>query len=464
MTRISKWILLSVIPLIILASSIAMASNDSLTALVPESALVTLEFKNLQKRWGELQSIPGMRTFHERVLGTVGMHPDDIPILAGDSAVVALLPGENGHSMMPLVLIRPADMDEAESLLPAKLTVHHGDNALWISFGDTADQLRELAEADGPSQSWNPKGHELIHGTIDPEAMATFLRSAPEGIDPPPLAIARSMYAGMLDDVRSIEFTRDVRAGSIIADGRIEMTHDFNTAPDSPPILPSPLPRHMILASSFRTEPEASLAWFNKIADSDPRGPLRNFGFWMSEFEERTGHNLQQNLVDALGERGWFFLLEGDQFHTMNAVGIFEAQDPDLLDDTLSDLLHWIGDQTQGKSLGLISPRVHGNSLTFRTPFGELPGPAFELRNGYLLVGTSPEALAEGEKLLRTRNSWQPTVPAMPRSAQFANESVRINGQALTRWLDWEPHLDSIALDIWYGEDAIQISGQARFQ
>lgn len=481
MYRIPKAILLSVIPLIILASSIAMAPSaitvhseepGSLSALVPDSAMVTLTFTNLQKRWSELQAIPGMRSFHERLLGTVGMHPDDIPILTADSAVVALLPAENGHSIFPLILLRPDDPVAAETLLPDQLTVHRSADTLWISFGDTGDRLRELADADRPNLSWSPSGNELIEGRIDPEAMAGFLRSGTEGIDPPPLAIARSIYAGILDDVRSIEFTRDVRAGSILADGRIEMNLDrlpaecrkvFMTAPDSPPVLPSPLPRHMILASSFRTEPGASYAWFQRIADSDPRGPLRNFEFWMSEFEERTGYNLEKNLIHALGERGWFFLLEGDRDHTLNGVGIFEVRNDRILDETLSDLLQFFGDQTQGRTLGLVSPQVTGNSLKFRTPFGEFPGPAFEIRDGHLLIATSPEALAEGEKLLRTRNHWRPTRPAMPAVPRFANESVRISGPALARWLDWEPNLDAIALDIWYAGDAIRITGKADF-
>jgi hypothetical protein len=343
-----------------------------------------------------------------------------------------------------------------------------------------------LAGEDGPNLSWNPKGDELIHGRIDPEAMAAFLRGGVEGIDPPPLAIARSVYAGMLDNVRSIEFTRDIVSGSIIADGRIEMFPDrlpaelvqiFRTAPGSPPILPSPLPRHVVMASSFRTEPAASLAWFNQIADSDPRGPLRNFEFWMDEFEERTGHNLEKDLVGALGERGWFFLLEGDRDHTLNAFGIFETRDEAVLDGILSELFSWIGDQTRGKTLGLVSPRVNGNSMIFRTPFGEFPGPAYDIRDGHLLIGSSTEALASARKLLRTRNSWQPALPAVPRTGQFANESIRISGPALARWVQMlestqdhpGPHellhsLDHIALDVWYAEDAVQISGQVQFQ
>ena len=243
-----------------------------------------------------------------------------------------------------------------------------------------------------------------------------------------------------------------------------ELLQLFRTAPDSPPVLPSPLPRHVVLASSFHTEPEASYAWLQRIADSDPRGPLRNFEFWMSEFEERTGRQLEADLIDSLGERGWLFLLEGDAVHTLNAVGIFEARDPGLLDGTLSDLLHWIGDQAQGRTLGLVSPQVTGNSMNFRTPFGEFPGPAFELRDGHLLIGTSPQALVEGGKLLRTRKHWQPTRPAVPVTPRFANESVRISGPALARWLDWEPHLDTIALDVWYTGDTIRISGKAEFQ
>ncbi len=482
MNRIPKAILLSIIPLIILASSIAMAPNTitvhtgdpgRLTALLPESTLVSIEFRNLQSRWDELQAVPGMRRFHERLLGTIGMHPDDIPHLAADRAVVALVPAENGRSIMPLILLRPTDLDEAEALLPDLLTVQRSRGALWISFGDTADRLRELAETDGPNLSWNPDGKELIQGRIDPKRMAAFLRGGVEGIDPPPLAIARSVYAGMLDSVRSVEFTRDIVSGSIVADGRIDLIPDrlpqevvqvFRTAPDAPPLLPSPLPRHVVLASSFRTEPAASLAWFRQIAGSDPRGPLRNFEFWMSEFEERSGRNLEQDLVDALGERGWFFLLEGDQDHTLNAVGIFEARNESALDGTFSDLFAWIGDQTRGKTLGLVSPRVNGNSITFRSPFGALPGPAFELRDGHLLIGTSPEALDAGRKLLRTRNSWQPTVPALPRTGQFANEAVRVSGRALARWLEMAQNLDGIALDVWYAEDAIHISAQARFQ
>lgn len=345
---------------------------------------------------------------------------------------------------------------------------------LLKGFGDGGLEIRILPGGDSGSliqvernELTRPSGPEWIRGRIDPRATASFLRQLPN--------VLAAIYAGFLDHVESIEFTRDVRNGSIVAGGEIQLKKTFlPTAPDSPPKLPSPLPGGVVLASAFHTAADESYALLQDMADSDPKGPLRNLDFWTAEFEERTGRSVQADLVDGLGERGWFFLLRGDATHTLNAVMILETDDDTAVEEVIRDLAEWWSDHARGRSLGLFAPKLEGNHLTFRTLFGELPGPAFEVRNGFLFLATSPEALLEGRKLLRTLKQWQPTVPAVPAANQFAHESVRVSGSALADWIEMLESpgelgellhsLDSIALDVWYVDETIHVTGSVEFE
>jgi hypothetical protein len=404
MNTVWKWTALTVLALMVCAPGLA-----------EEEPLAVIEINAFQERSTDMESIPGL----ERLLNRLGAGALEIRILPG------------------------------------------ADSGSWIQL-----ERNVLAHPSGP---------ELIRGRINPPAVAEFLREFQNGL--------AAMYAGFLDNVEAIEFTRDIRDGAILAEGTIELKpeglpqemHAFlQTPPEYAPLLPSPLPGGVVLASGFHTAPEATYAWLHQIAASDPKGPLRNLGFWIDEFEERTGRSIQADLVAGLGERGWFFLLEGDSSHTLNGVMILETRNGPAVDGVVRDLLTWWSDHARGRSLGLFSPRLTNNQLTFKTLFGELPGPAFEVRNGSLFLATSPEALLEGRKLFRTLQQWQPTVPAIPAAEQFAHESVRISGKALAAWIEMleSPDdlgellhsLDTIALDAWYREDSIRISGKAEFQ
>lgn len=509
----------------------AATETVELIDLLPESTVLAVEIRNVAKRWIEIRSIPAIGRLQDRLLAGSELAPDDLPRLAGDRAVVALVTAEDGRSVIPVALLRPAASPaEAAAILEragvdgGALMTRHGRGVLWIGPSEASRRLDELATGDGTSPRQTlmmdevsrrlPDGG-LVRGWIDPVALRTLLRDHVEGTEPLPVELLRTVVAAELDAVRFMGFRRELTSDGVIADAVIglepavlpaEIARVFGSSPDSPPLLPSPLPPVVVLGSSFGIEAEALLAWVGYVATADPRGPLRNLDFWMGEFQERTGRDLERDLVAALGERGWFFLLTGDTSQRLQALLIFETRDAGRLEQTLVDLRSWLVEQARGRTLGVVVPRIHDDSLnqmtvhglTLRTPFAEVPGPAFLVNGEHLLVGTGRAALNAGLELLSTKGSWAPT-RVMPDNAvgaleewsgeeigpagQFPHESIRVQGSALSRWVHAvvDPDaqgpaghlapalacmladLESISGDVWYQEDAVRIHGRVRF-
>ncbi len=174
-----------------------------------------------------------------------------------------------------------------------------------------------------------------------------------------------------------------------------------------PATLPSDLPADVLLAGSFRTEPEAGLAYLRSLAERDPRGPLRNLDFWIAEFEARTNRDVERDIVGALGDRGFTFFLAGPDASAVELVAIFEARDPARLEAALIDLADWLAQHVRGRTLGLTFPRrwdaevesgvEHGVDVW--TPLTTVSGPVFQIVDGHLVIACSRDALRRGVEL-----------------------------------------------------------------
>ncbi len=217
-------------------------------------------------------------------------------------------------------------------------------------------------------------------------------------------------------------FRRDIVDGAIVTDAWVgfeaQVVPDaFRRAlatPRGPAVLPVDIAADVLLACSFRTEAEAGLAWLRTVGARDPRGPLRNFDFWVGEFEARTGRDVERDIVGALGERGLALVLVGEDERAIEFIAIFDAHDPARLEASLVDLRDWLAEQVWGRSLGLAMPRSwkarEGNGavygLDLRSPFATVSGPVFQLVNDRLIVATSRRSLRRGVRLARAAESW----------------------------------------------------------
>jgi hypothetical protein len=484
----------------------------ALIDLLPESTVLGVEIRDLAERWPEIRAVPAISRFLDRLMTDRSLEPDDLPRLAGNAAIVALVPAGDARSLIPVALLRPPHPEQAEEILSrsAPLEVLRGRGALWVGPPNVSDRLERIAAGDGTSARRSLVMDEayrrlpdrgLIRGWVNPGALRTLLSRHVEGVRPLLVEIVRSFVTAELDTIRFIGFRRELNADGVITDGVIgidasalpgEVVQALNATPESELLLPSPLPPGTLLASSFRTEAEACLGWLRYVAASDPRGPLRNLDFWMDEFRERTRLDLERDLFGALGEQGSFLLLEGDTSEIVQAVAILETKDPGRLEETLLDLRAWLMEQIQGRTLGLVLPRIRDASLngwtlhdlTFWTPLAQLPGPVFLVTDEHLVVGTGEPALRAGLNLLQSRDVWKRATGedagAVSRSRL---EHVRLLGPAMARWIEaragsWGPahvrHLASamtgllaeshrISMDVWYEEDAVRIRGRIRF-
>ncbi len=514
--------------------------------LLPESTVLAVEIREITDRWPEIRAMETISRFLDRLLTGSDLEPDDLPRLAGNEAIVALVPSANGRSLTPVALLRPPDIEEAEEILlrvaspldaDASLAVHRGRGALWAGPRSASDRLKQIADGDGTNARRSlvmdeiyrrlPTGG-MVRGWVNPDALRTLLQREVEGIHPAPVEILRSFAAAEFAAIRFIGFRRELKREGVTTDGVIgfeesalprEVVRFLRSSPEDSILLPPPLPPGALLASSFRSDAEACLAWLRYVAASDPRGPLRNLDFWIEEFRARTGLDPEQDLVGVLGERGWFFLLEGDRSEIVRAVAILETRDPGQLEETLLELRAWLKKHIQGRTLGSVLPRLHDGSvdewtshgLTLWTPFAELPGPAFLVTDGHLVIGTGEPALRAGLELLEGKEIWTRAAeidPASPAGAMDpayddqrasveeglrlgprpALEHVRVDGPALSRWIealmeqgivgtresghvfpiapavaDLLAGTGEISVDVWYERDAVRVQGRIRF-
>jgi len=503
------------------AAGTARASADpiALIDLLPESTLLAVEIRDLERRWPAIRGIPAIRQFHDRLLSGSALAPGDLPRLAGDRAVLALVAGNDGRPATALALLRPRRLDRAEAILRAVVTTGDGAllttrrdrGALWIGRSEESARLEEIAAGNGTTfrpllteraARRSSPGDELVRGWLNPVALRAFVSDRVEGTEPLQVDLLRTFAAAALESVRSVEFRRDVNAEGIFTDAVVEfdphllpteVAHMYRLPAHPAPVLPDPLPRGALFASAFRTHGEALLPWLRHVAARDARGPLRNLDFWIDEFERRYDRDLEYDIAASLGELGWIFALEGDQTDRLRALLIFETRDAARLEATLLDLRAWLVEQTRGRTLGLISPRARDrvlNSATVHdlsvcTLFAELQGPAFVVVDGHLLLGSGRAAIDAGLQLMQTRDSWAPAEIAVAKSDLTPHESLRMSGPALSRWIDRlidfrfasEPKdpvtsaltgliadLGGISIDVWYEEDTIRIAGQVRFE
>lgn len=519
---------------------------EAMIDLLPESTVLAVEIREMAVRWPEIRGVTAIARFLDRLLTGSGLEPDDLPRLAGNAAIVALVPSANGLSLTPVALLRPPHIGEAEEILAkvalpldgnAPPAVHRDRGALWVGLRGASDRLKQIAAGDGTSARESlmmdevyrrlPAGG-MVRGWVNPDALRMFLHRDVEGVRSAPVEILRSFATAELAAIRFIGFRREFTAGGLVTDGVIgfdagvlpqEVARFLRSSPESSILLPSPLPPGTLLASSFRTDAEACLAWLRYVAASDPRGPLRNLDFWMEEFRARTGFDPEQDLFGAFGEHGWFLLLEGDTSKTVRGVAILETRDPGHLEETLLELRAWLKEHVQGRTLGSVLPRIRDDSLdgwtlhglTLWTPFAEVPGPAFLVTDEHLLIGTGVPALRAGLELLESKEAWVRAADMDAASAadeanlahddhrasigegvglapRPALEHLRVDGAALSRWIealveegligsevsDHRRHLTpavtdllaeigDVSADVWYEQDAVRIQGRIRF-
>jgi hypothetical protein len=126
----------------------------------------------------------------------------------------------------------------------------------------------------------------------------------------------------------------------------------------------------------------------------------------MSEFEERTGTDLDERLEGSFGEFGWLLVMRGDG--AAKPLVIMQSENPEWAQDLIEEFTGWWGKQIHVRSLGLCEPLALDESsgemkitkLAFWTPWQVVPGPLIAASEDYLLVGVDIETLQTGRQLI----------------------------------------------------------------
>jgi hypothetical protein len=433
---------------------------EDLIDLLPNSALAAVELLNLDSRWEELRAIAPLARVQDHMLDELGLDADDVPVIAGPRMVLAFVSDDAARRIVPVAVLDPPSPADALQLLSGSggLTAVEARGAIWAGPAAQARLVERIAAGDGTSISSAvdfdataerlPAGG-LVRVVLNPGALRTWLLRWAQYEGTIPAASLAQLLAADLEAIEVAGFRRDIVDGELVTDawGGI----DGDVVPEAfvralaadrgPALLPPDLPGKTLVAKSFRTEPEAGLAWLRALAARDPDGPLRNLDFWIDEFEERTGRDVEADIVDALGERGLVLLLESGSAGTMELVAIVDAEDPERLEAALIDLRGWLAEQIWGRSLGLAAPRlrdagdeggtVHG--LDVWSPLGSLNGPVFQLADGRLVVATSRESLGLGVELAGSAATW--STPAWALEGGPPDEIAVLRMDALARVL-----------------------------
>ena len=414
------------------------STAEDLVGLLPSSTLAAAEFLNIDSRWSELRALPPLARLQDHVLSGLGLDADDVPAIAGSHAILALLEDES-RRIVPIALLDPASPTDARQRLAESddLVTVAARGAVWVGPAAHTRLVERTAAGDGTSLRKSidfgllarhlPAGG-LVRVVLNPRALSAWLRRWAEYEGRSLARPLAQLFAADFEMVELAGFRRDIVDGQLMTDGWVGFASDV--IPEAvtralatergPALLPAQLPGDAMLAKSFRTEPEAGLAWLRSVAERDPQGPLRNLDFWIAEFEARSGRDIETDIVGALGDRGLLLLLEGEA-GAPELVAILDTHDSERLVAALIDLRGWLAEQIRGRSLGLAQPRprdaagargvVHG--LDVWSPVGTLSGPVFQIVDDHLVVATSGRSLNVGVELARAASTWTTPVWAL---------------------------------------------------
>ncbi len=430
---------------------------DELMDLLPSSVLAAAEVFELDARWEELRAIPPLAGLQDRLLSRLGLDADDVRAIAGPRMVVAIVADDVSRGLLPVAVLDPPSIGEALRRLAESDAIFavEARGAVWAGPVSRARSIERIAAGDGTSLSqtvdFGALGERLPAGglarvVLNPRALSRWLRGWAEYQGGTPLRALAQLMAADLEAVEVAGFRRDVVGGVLVTDVWVgideavvpEAVVQALAADRGAAVLPAQLGADVLVAKSFRTEPDAGLAWLRGLAARDPDGPLRQLDFWIAEFEARSGCDVETDIVAALGDRGLALLFEGGDGGGVELVAVVEARDSERLEGALVDLRDWLGEQIRGRTLGLArsqTPDVDGergavHALDVWSPFGSFSGPVFQLTDDHLVVATSRRALSFGRELAGSAATWVTPGWAMAGGAPDEIAVVRMDAVA----------------------------------
>ncbi|UCF68397.1 MAG: hypothetical protein JSV80_03615 [Acidobacteriota bacterium] len=434
--------------------------------LLPSRTLAAVELRDLSTRWPEVTRHQPLVTMIERIAGEFGVTGEEIAKIAGEHAVIAFVLSDDARSVVPVALVEPS----AEALIAAvrnrdtrwgaSLVTERARGTLWLTRIGSSAALKRWARGDGTSLveslpleevlEYLPRGG-LVRGWLNPEAVRDLLNELRSEAQPMATQLFLALAWAEINPVRFAALSRDLSPDGVVTDAVVgidtqalapEMALALSSPPGRP-VLPAELPAGVALAASFRPQLEAVVAWLRQAGENDPRGPLRNFGFWLDEMQARTGRDLASDLFDPLDGQASVLLLTGGEAESPALVGLFETSDPDRVRQTLLDILAWRREQGWGWTLGLTLPSTFEIEVDDRVGFavrwsslvGAFEGPMCITTDRHLIVGTSRKALLLGLHLSEETVRWSLPNMAETNSA-IPHETKIFAGKQLAQLLD----------------------------
>ncbi len=415
-----------------------MTADSELLDRVPGSALLAVSMSDLDQRWDEIRSTRALADLQDALLSGRGLQPEFVPRLVGRRSVFFLARADRWPFAVPVGLLEPADAGEARALLsrlPDIAYLQDGE-LFWIGPAEARDLLTRLSRDDGPkfpdvvplaeiADRLPPGG--LVRGCVNAVACQKLLRESAIEACPFPFRNAAAALAADLAAVRYVAFRRDFVDGEFTTDGLVaydparlpsEVRQVLN--PEASPVLipalavavsgPDAPIRSPFVVAAFRPESSAWMPWIRYVAASDPRGPLRNLGFWLEEFQQRYARNLDRDLFSVIGDQAWLLAARSPHGDSVELVTVFELRAGKAIEGVLEDLFSWAGEQVWLNTFGILSakswhedqPGVAIRGLTVRTPIASLQGPTFEVAGRYLMVALQPSGLEIGRAWVKS--------------------------------------------------------------
>jgi len=480
---------------------------------VPGSALLAVSAFDLDQRWGEIRNTRSLAEFQDALLFGQGLKPEDVPNLVGRRSVFCLAPTDRWPFAVPIALLEPTDIDEAQAALGQMDDVAwlRDGTLVWVGPSEAKGLLTRFSRDHGPklpdvlpideiNDRLPPGG--LVRGCLNSAALLKLLRESAIEACPFPFRNAAAALAADLGVVRYAAFRRDLVEGRLVTDGLV--AYDPGRLPKEVSQVLNPAASHVFMPGlgvtisrsdgstrtpfavvAFRPESDAWLPWIRYVAASDPRGPLRNLAFWLDEFQQRYARNLDRDLLSVIGDEAWLIAARSPQDNSVEIVLVFELRSGKAIEGVLEDLFAWAGEQLWLGSFGILStkpwhenqPDVSIRGLTFKTPLASIQGPAFEVSGRYLVISFERSGLETGQAWIRSIAAAKAavglatpgshgTMLIQPSEIARVVQAVRSTGQADGDERIWNAVLGLMAdagtlrVDLQYEPDGIRFHGQ----
>ena len=217
-----------------LAAPQVQSTAEDLIDLLPGSTLAAFELIGVAGRWDELRANSRFAHLQDRLLDDLGLDAGDVPVIAGELAVFALVSDESSRRVVPIAVLAPPSPSDALARLAKSdvLVAIEARGAIWAGAASHVRTLERVAAGDGTSlrqtvdfaalsERLPPGG--LVRAVVNPRAVREHLLRWAQYAGGKLAGKVAALIGADLEAIEVIGFRRDLVDGVIVTDAWVEI-------------------------------------------------------------------------------------------------------------------------------------------------------------------------------------------------------------------------------------------------